>query len=485
MQLNHGLLCRWRKIMSVDCLPRRARSRSRLADDYSILRSDSDLKPGYLNCFVGFQPVFLGILATILFVGESFAQSVSGRFVTTFYSYQQYDTTNAAKMNLVGFEAMQLNFGTGNYQLHTYLLATNDFITTRPNDPVLRAGNLYLEARNIGGDVNLKFGRQPVFQRVGISSFDGLSADTKLLDNKVSLVAFGGALPPEDETFKVNSDLKDNMVYGVQADYSPLENFRVGGAYVDKTFKPESYYALRRDSIDAPSDVRQVLIDPSSVASQFVSGDVSYYTQNVSGYLRLDYDLNFDEWNRTEVSFRYSPITPLSADVGYFHRDSRLPFNSIFSVFDHSGTDEYDFGLNYLFTKDFNAFGSFNKIFYAGDNSTQFTIGTNIYLFTLNFSHNEGFAGNLNGVNAQFMYPLMDRKVMLIASGALTGYKILQADSLPTSRLYDGSLGVTYRPLNLLSITLQCQYYQDPIYKNDFRGYLQVNYYFFSNLSAE
>lgn len=380
---------------------------------------------------------------------------------------------------------MQLNFGTVDYQLHSYLLATNDFVTKQPNDPLLRAGNLYLEARNIADAVDLKLGRQPVFQRVGISSFDGLSADTKLLDNKISIVAFGGALPPVDEEVKVNSDLKDNMVYGAQASYSPFENLRIGGAYVDKTFKPESYYSLRRDSANAPSDVRQVLIDPSSVASQFVSGDVFYYEQKFSGYLRLDYDLNFEEWNRTEVSFRYSPITPFSTDVGYFHRNSRLPFNSIFSVFDHSGTDEYDLGLNYQFMKDISAYGSVNRIYYSGDNSTQFTIGANIYLFSLNFSHNDGFAGNLNGVSAQLIYPFMDRKLMLIGSVAVTGYKILQADSLPTSRLYSGSLGLTYRPMNLLSISLQGQYYQDPVYKNDFRGYLQVSYYFFSKLGME
>jgi len=433
----------------------------------------------------------LAILLVVVFLssGKVNAQSVSGRFVTTFYSYQQYDTTNASKMSLRGFEAMQLNFGTANYQLHTYLLGTTDFITSRPNDPLLRAGNLYLEARNVGEVVNLKLGRQPIFQRVGVSSFDGLSADAKFLDNRLSAVVFGGALPPDDESFKVNSDLKDNMLYGAQAYYSPLENFRVGGAFVDKTFKPESYWALRRDSINAPTDVRQILIDPSSVASEFVSGDMFYYTSNISGYLRLDYDLNFDEFNRTEVSFRYAPITSLSANVDYFHRDSRLPVNSIFSVFDHSGTDEYDLGLTYMFTRDINAYGSLSKIFYTGDNSTQFTVGANVYLFNLNFSHSEGYAGNLNGVNAQFIYPVMDRKIMLIASLSATSYRTWNGDSLslssPTSQLYSGSLGLTYRPINLLSVSLQGQYYQDPVYKNDFRGYLQVNYYFFSNLSAE
>jgi len=427
------------------------------------------------------------IMIAVAFVaarGNADAQTLSGRFVTTFYSYQQYDTTNSSKMSLRGFEALQLNLGEGNYQLHTYLLGTTDFITSLPSDPQLRAGNLYLEAKNIGDAVDLKIGRQPVFERVGVSSVDGVSAQAKVLDNEITLTAFGGAVPPLDESFKLTSSLKDNLLYGAQAYYSPTDYFRIGGAYVDRNFKPESYWALRRDSLDAPSDTRLVYIDPSSMANEFVSGDMFYYTRNISGYFRLDYDMLAEEFNRTEVSFRYSPITSLAANVGYFHRDPRLPDNSIFSVFDHSGTDEYDAGLTYSFATDISAFGSFSQIMYAGDHSTQFSVGTSIHLFSLTYSHNEGFAGNLNGVNAQLIYPILDRKVMLIASASATNYKILQ-DLTSTSQLYSGTLGISYRPFNLLSLDAQGEYYQDPVYKNDVRGYLRVNYYFFERLGGE
>ena len=422
-------------------------------------------------------------LVTCLF-SEAAAQSLSGRFVTTFYSYQQYDTTGNHKYNnLLGVEAMQLNFGTTDYQLHTYILASNDFITKETNISLLRAGNLYFEARNIGDVADLKFGRQPIFEEVGVSSFDGLSANAKFLDNKISVQAFGGGLPQEDEKFELNSDFKDNTLFGAQANYSPFDNFKIGGSYVDKNYKPPSYTTYRLDSLHNTPQLG-VVIDPTSVASQFVSGNTYYYTQDFSGYLRLDYDLNFYEFNRTEASFRYSPITSLSANLDYFHRDARLPYNSIFSVFDHSGTDEYDFGMNYTFTPDINAFGSLSKVYYIGDNSTQLSIGTNIYIISINFSHNDGFAGNLNGVNAQVTYPLMERKLILIASLSAENYKILQENSIPSSHLYDGSLGFTFRPIALLSINLQGQYYQDPIYKNDFRGYLNINYYFFSNLNS-
>ncbi len=434
----------------------------------------------------------LGLLSFVfLFVmnmmgsGRAFAQAVSGRFVTSFYSYQQYDTTDAAKLDLRGFEAMQLNFGAGNYQLHTYILATNDFITPLPTDPLLRAGNLYLEARNIGNVVDLKLGRQPIFSKVGVSSFDGLSANAHFLNRQVSVIAFGGALPPIDERFELNSDLKNNTLYGGQVYYSPIENLRIGGAYIDKNFKPPSYYAYRlTDLHNTPSFGDSVYIDPSATAYQFVSGDVLYYNKNVTGYLRIDYDLNFADFNRTEFSFRYSPITSLSANFEYFHRDARLPFNSIFSVFDHAGTDEYDLGVNYILANNVSAFASVSKVYYTGDNSTQYSIGTNIYLFSLNFSHNDGFAGNLNGLNAQFMYPLLERRIVLIASASAMDYKILQESSIPTNRLYSGSLGVTYRPIDLLSFNLQGQYYQNPVYKNDVRGYLQVNYYFFKSFDS-
>ncbi len=392
--------------------------------------------------------ILLGTFTNLFLSSKLDAQSLSGRFVTTFYSYQQYDTTGAAKLSLQGVEAMQLNFGSVNYQLHTYILAANNFVTQPPNEPLLRAGDLYLEARNVGDMVNVKLGRQPIFEEVGVSAFDGLSAAANFVHNQIAVEAFGGALPPVDEEFELNSDLKGNALYGAQASYSPIENFKVGGAYVDKDFKPPGYYAYRLSDIHTtPSIGDSVYIDPTAVASQFVSGNALYYNQNVAAYFRLDYDLNFDEFDQSELSFRYTPVSSFSASVDYFHRDSRLPANSIFSVFDHAGTDEYDLGLNYIVMADISAFASFSKVYYTGDNSTEFSIGTNIDIFSINFSHSDGFAGNLNGVNAQVTYPLFERRLFLIASVSAEDYKILQESSLPSNRLYDGSLGATYRPI--------------------------------------
>lgn len=409
---------------------------------------------------------------------------VSGRFVTSFLTYQRYDTSNVAKLSLLGFEAMQLNFGKGNYQFHTYLLATNDF-STRMNNPLMRAANMYLEARNIGNFLTLRLGRQPIFSRVGVSAFDGLSAHARFLNDKINVEAFGGALPPMNETIELNSDVRDNALYGAQANYSPTENLSIGGAYVGKNFKPPSYWTYRLSpSYNTPQLQDSILINPDAVADQFVSGDVFYYTDKMSGYFRMDYDLNLYDIDLTEVSFRYSPFQSFWARIGYYQRNAIIPANSIFSVFDHSGTNELDLGATYLFTNNINAFGSYNRIFYTGAYSNQFTVGTNIYLFTLSFSHNDGFAGNLNGVNAQFTYPFLKQRLVLIASASATGYKVLQQLTTTTSQLYSGSLGLSYRPIRLLSITLQGQYYQNPVYANYYQGYLQVNYYFFNNFSA-
>lgn len=422
-------------------------------------------------------------LIVLLFLsGEVSAQSFSGRFLTTLYSYQQYDTTNQRNLSLRGYEAMQLNLGDSKYQLHTYLLATNDFVTKFSSDPRLRAANLYVEFRNLGDMVTLKLGRQPVFSRVGVSAVDGLSADARFVDSKLRVTLFGGFLPPFDESIKVTPDAKNNNLFGAQASYSPIDGLSFTGSYINKSFKPESYYALRRDTLGSPTDVRTVLIDPSSVANQFLSGEVFYYSEKASGYLRVDYDLNFYKFNRTEASFRYSVLHPLVVNAEYFHRDSRLPFNSIFSVFDHSGTDEYDIGFNYLCATDLNFFGSVGKIYYAGDNATQISIGGNYRFFSLTYSHNEGFAGNLDGVNAQILYPMFNRKLILIGAASVSDYKYLQNQSSLT-KVYSGTLGLTFRPFSLLSFDIQTQYLKNPVYLNDMRGYLRVNYYFFKNLN--
>ncbi|MGC8594942.1 MAG: hypothetical protein ACP5US_03190 [Candidatus Kryptoniota bacterium] len=422
-------------------------------------------------------------LALLLFLsGEASAQLFSGRFVTTLYSYQQYDTTNSSKLSLRGYEAMQLNFGNSRYQLHSYLLATNDFLTRLSGDPRLRAANLYVEIRNLGDVFTLKLGRQPVFSRVGVSAVDGLSADARLIDDKVKITLFGGILPPYDESVKINSNIKNNNLIGAQASYSPVEGLSFTGSYVNKNFKPESYYALRRDTLGSPSDVRTVLVDPSSVANQFVSGDIFYYNEKASGYLRVDYDLNFSKFNRTEASLRYSIFRPLVLNVEYFHRDSRLPFNSIFSVFDHSGTDEYDIGVNYLFASDITFFVSAGKVYYTGDNASQISVGGTYRLFSITYSHNDGFAGNLNGVSAQILYPLFNRKLILIGAASFSDYRYLQGQS-DLTRIYSGTLGLTFRPMSLLSFDIQAQYLRNPVYLNDMRGYLRVNYYFFRNLA--
>ncbi len=421
-------------------------------------------------------------LVFLLFLsGEASAQLFSGRLVTTLYSYQQYDTTNSSKMSLRGYEAMQFNFGSSRLQLHSYLIATNDFLTRFSNDPRLRAANLYVEIRNLGDMVTLKLGRQPVFSRVGVSAVDGLSADARLIDNKVKVILFGGILPPYDESVKIISNVKNNNLFGAQASYSPIDGLSLTGSYVNKSFKPESYYALRRDTLGSPSDVKTVLIDPSSVANQFVSGDIFYYNEKASGYLRVDYDLNFSKFNRTEASLRYSIVRPLTLNIEYFHRDPRLPFNSIFSVFDHSGTDEYDAGLNFLFANDVTFFASLGKIYYTGDNATQISVGGTYKFFSITYSHNDGFAGNLDGVSAQILYPVFNRKLFLIGAVSFSDYKYLQSQSNRTT-VYSGTLGLTYRPFSLLSFDVQTQYLRNPVYLNDMRGYLRVNYYFFRNL---
>ena len=99
---------------------------------------------------------------------------------TTFYSYQQYDTTGAHKLSLLGVEeGVQTNFGTSDYQLHTYILGTNDFVTKQPNESLLRAGNLYFESADLGDIARIRFGRQTISKKSGFF-LDGSSATRRM-----------------------------------------------------------------------------------------------------------------------------------------------------------------------------------------------------------------------------------------------------------------------------------------------------------------
>ncbi|MFZ0455255.1 MAG: hypothetical protein WAM24_16045, partial [Ignavibacteriaceae bacterium] len=92
--------------------------------------------------------VFLcGII--ILFSISLSAQSINGRFSSSLYSFQRYDTINVSNTYAQTFQMLNLNINKGNYSLRTYMNFESVLSKDIKNDPTLRFYNFYFEARKI------------------------------------------------------------------------------------------------------------------------------------------------------------------------------------------------------------------------------------------------------------------------------------------------------------------------------------------------
>jgi hypothetical protein len=411
-----------------------------------------------------------------------FAQTVNGRLITSLDTWERHDTAGTSTRYARAYQIVQLDLTKANFGLHTYLQGTTDFSNPLGNDPRIRVYNLYFDAKNLANVVDLKLGRQPVFARIGASAMDGLTVKVHPFGTVHTLSLFGGGIVPPDEPGSLISNLKENYLLGAQFLTTAIPNARIGLQYLNRQMKPEVYSAIRRDTLLSPNETRTITVENSSAAYEFASLDVSYeYSTYLSLYGRLDYDINETGISRGEVSARYNASVDVGLTGEFIHREPRIPNNSIFSVFEHGGTDEIGFGVDYALNKLFSVYGRYAYLSLKDDHSEQITLGMNAGYGSLVYAHNFGYSGDLDGVYAQVAYPILNRTV--IANGGIqySSYKLSDSQA-ESENSFSGSLGVTIRPINTVCFDLQGQLITNNIYKTDFRLFAKLNYWFFQNL---
>jgi len=426
---------------------------------------------------------FLLVALLILLCASSVsAQTLNGRLVTSLYTWERHDTIGTSTKYMRTYQIVHLDVGKSNITLHTYLQGTTDLSNPLGNDPRIRVYNMYLDVKNIANVVDVKLGRQPVFARIGVSAIDGLTIKAYPFGGDHNLYLYGGGLVPPDESGKLISNLKDNYLLGAQFVTIAIPNTRIGLQYLNRHIKPEAFTVIRRDTLAPPNDVKTITIDNASPANQYASIDVSYdYRSIFSVYGRFDFDINAVGVSRGEISGRYNVTGDLGVTAEYIHREPRIPYNSIFSVFEHSGTNEFDIGLDYAFSKLLSVYGRYGYLSFKDDNSQQITVGLNAGYGSLVYAHNFGYSGDLDGIYAQIMYPLLNRKVIATGGISYSSYKLSASQSERDNAL-TGLLGVTIRPINIVSFDVQGQLVTNKIYKSDYRLFVKVNYWFLQNL---
>jgi hypothetical protein len=178
---------------------------------------------------------------------------------------------------------------------------------------------------------------------------------------------------------------------------------------------------------------------------------------------------------------RVGILSSLSVTADYLFREPRVAYNSIFSVFNTNSTKELEAGLEYEVMPMFHTFARYATVQYTDDNSQRITVGGSYDFMNISYTQNFGYAGDLNGVSLQAVYPMMERKFTPNVGFGYATYQL--SDNGAKNTVINSSIGATYRPLPALSTDLLLQWMRNPLYANDVRVFVKVNYWFSERLS--
>jgi hypothetical protein len=407
------------------------------------------------------------------------AQLVSGRFVTSAYTWEQFDTVGSAATYVRAFQVAQFSVAQGDLSFHTYLQgalnASNDFGDLGR----IRVYNLYLKWANIGNAVDLTAGRQAVYAGVGAGTIDGGMLRARLFNKDVTVVGYAGT-PVVGRYDWISEGWDKGLAFGGQITTSLVENTRIGVSYVNWREDRPPYSAIRaQDTTFLPVTVP---IEVDDQAYQYVGGDLQYRFKNrVSLYGRYDYDVNFERTARFQAGARFDVADRLGFTADYIYRIPRVAFNSIFSAFIANNVEEMEFGAEYEILPRLRAFGKVARVMYDTDESNRWTLGLTSGYGSLSYAGGDGYAGQLQSVTLQAAYPLANRMIIPNAAVNYASYR-LSADDERQDAL-SLAAGATFRPSQPVSVDVQGQLLTNKYYANDLRLHVRFTYWFAEQLT--
>lgn len=415
--------------------------------------------------------VFLLAINTIVF-----AQNINGRFSSSVYTFERYDSLNSSENYVRAYEMLNLNLNYDKFSIRSFLNFETDLTKEQISDPRLRFYNLYLEARDLLNIATVKIGRQPIINNVVGGLFDGGSIILKHTDYKLS--AFYGGNVPAYQKLEITNDFKNNFILGGKFTTTVIPNSQLSIGYVNKNFKPENYFANR---LDPNLNLIEVEIENKSNQYQFVTGELNYtMPEIVQTFFRYDYDINFKQTSRFEFDARTEAVKNLGLNVYYNFREPKIRYNSIFSVFDYGNTHEIEVGADYKINQMITLIGKFGNVQYKDENSQRVAIGLSTSYGSVNYRKTFGYAGELDAISLYSGYTLFDGLLTPSVGLSYTNYKLSpEAESNSVTSLL---VGTNIRPFRVLSFDLQGQYMDNKIYKNDLRLFFKLNYWFNLNI---
>ncbi|MFA6455939.1 MAG: hypothetical protein WCW40_03880 [Bacteroidota bacterium] len=421
------------------------------------------------------RTLYVGLV--LLSVSAS-AQLMTGRLTTSVYGFEGRDSAQAKMMLLRAYENIYMNAATETYTFNMNAMVSNDFGSSIETDPELRVNSFLLKMKNIGGIADVTAGRQFVFAGVGSGLIDGISGTARFLDRTLAVTGYGGSNVIQSRDIRKNY-IGSNGLFGGQVTYAATEDAVVGISYMNKRWQRKPYTALRLDSLFNPYSI---VVNSRPNEEELASLDLEYqHETQFTIQAKTDFDFHSEEISKLQTFARVGVLPELNVTAEYIYRQPRVAYNSIFSVFNMNSTKEIEGGVEYRPLSKTFFYARFANVAYVDENSQRLVIGGTYDLFSATYTQNFGYAGELNGISVQAVYPMMEQKLTPMCALGFATYKYSKND--PSSDVVNGTVGVNYRPDRLLSTDLQVQWMSNPQYKSDMRIFLKLNYWFSEQLN--
>ena len=402
----------------------------------------------------------------------SIPQNLNGRFSSSIYTFERFDTAGSSNTQARTFQMLSFNFGKDKVWLRSNLNLESDIANKLKSDPRLRFYNLYVDLQNLWDIMTLKLGRQPLYNSVAGGIFDGATVGLNHKGYKLQFY-YGGNVPAYQK-LEIIDNWGDNYILGGEFTIYTLTDWRFSAKYINKNFASQSYTAQRLDPDLNPINV---LIENKSNQYQFLSGEVSYHKQkSYSVNARYDYDLNFQTTSRGELSGRYEGIKNLGLNLYYNYREPKIRYNSVFSVFDYGNTWEIEAGADYLIDNKYTLLGKFANVAFKGETSQRVTLGVSSPYGSITGRKNFGYAGEMDAISLYTAFATFEGLFTPSFGISYTRYKLVKDD--PSNELVSVLAGTNFRPFRTLSFDIQGQYLNNKIYNNDWRLFFKLNFWF-------
>lgn len=417
--------------------------------------------------------VLLSLLSVV-----SNAQLINGRLTTSFYGFEGRDAVLAKQTYLRAYENIYLNAASDNISFNMNAMVSNDFGSTLATDPELRVSSLLVKVRNIGGLADLSVGRQFIFAGAGYGLIDGTLANARFLDNMITVTAYGGTNVIHSRDIK-SQWIGDNGMFGGQVVVAPVEHGSIGLSYMNKRRVRAPYNAVRADSLFNPYII---VVNSLPLEEELASVDAEYeFGHALVVQAKTDFDVHHKEVSRIQAFTRVNATEEFSGTLEYIFREPRVAYNSIFSVFNTNSTKEIEGGLEYRPLAKTFLFARFATVQYVDESSQRLALGGTYDFITATYTQNFGYAGELNGISVQAVYPMMERLITPTCGFGYASYKHAKDD--PAQSVVNVSAGVVYRPMKALTSDLQVQWMNNPQFDSDMRVFVKFMYWFNERMS--